>query len=233
MNTGIQDAHNLAWKLAFVLKNQISDQLLDTYQQERAPIAEQNIQWSTENAQRYVKMNEALHAEDIEKLKEILKEQSHNLNYTGLDLGFIYHSHAIFSENEQKLSVTPSEYIPTTLPGIRAPHILLIKDGVNISSLDLFEKDFVLLIGPDGQPWRNAAQAIAESLPFPLIVYRIAEDGDLVDPNNGWQHGYNMTGSGAVLIRPDGHVTWRSQAMVADPKELLIKVFDRLIKTGC
>lgn len=230
MNTGIQDAHNLAWKLAFVLKHQVSDRLLDTYQEERAPIAEQNILWSTENAQRYIKINVALRSGNMEKLKELLKEQSQNLNFTGLDLGFIYHSNAIFSENEQKLSVTPSEYVSTTLPGIRAPHIPLIKDGINISSLDLFEKEFVLLIGPDGQPWRNAVKEVSESLSFPLIVYRIAEDGDLIDPNGGWKHSYNMTSSGAVLIRPDGHVAWRSQAMVPNPKELLIKIFDRFSK---
>ena len=53
MNTGIADVHNLAWKLAFVLNREVSDSLLDTYYNERAPIAKRNIEWSTENAKRF------------------------------------------------------------------------------------------------------------------------------------------------------------------------------------
>ncbi len=135
MNTGIQDAHNLAWKLAHVINYNFSDRLLDTYHEERAPLAEQNIKWSSENAESYIKINEAIHSGNIENLKYQLNDQQKNLNYAGLDLGFIYHSRAVLSENDQRLSVTPSVYIPTTLPGSRAPHINLIKDGNKISSL--------------------------------------------------------------------------------------------------
>ena len=90
MNTGIQDAHNLAWKLTFVLKYHISGKLLGSYEEERAPIAEQNIKWSAENAKRYVKIGEALRADDTDKLKDLLVDQQYNLNDSGLDLGFIY-----------------------------------------------------------------------------------------------------------------------------------------------
>ncbi len=67
-----------------------------------------------------------------------------------MDLGFIYHSKAIQSENHQVMSVLPDKYIPTTLPGSRAPYVQLIKDGKIISTLDLFEKEYVLLIGSEG-----------------------------------------------------------------------------------
>src|SRR6185437_16629559 len=66
MNTGVQDAHNLAWKLAFVLKHNISDKLLDTYYDERAPIARQNITWSIANAKRFAEIYEAIDADDME-----------------------------------------------------------------------------------------------------------------------------------------------------------------------
>lgn len=229
MNTGIADAHNLAWKLAFVLKSHASDALLDTYYDERAPIAKRNIEWSTENAKRFFAIFKAIQAGDYETLKIKLHEQQKNINYEGLDLGFIYHSKAVQSENDQSISALPDKYVPTTLPGSRAPHVNLIKDGKSISTLDLFEKDFVLLIGSDGEPWRIAANQLAETLPFPLIVYNVALDGDLIDTENTWHDIYNISTKGAVLVRPDGHVAWRSISMAENPKIELEKCLDTLL----
>jgi putative polyketide hydroxylase len=223
MNTGIADAHNLAWKLAFVLNHHVSDTLLDTYYDERAPVAKRNIEWSTENAKRFFDIFKAIQSGNHETLKLKLHEQQKNLNYRGLDLGFIYHSKAILSENDQLLSVAPDNYIPTTLPGSRAPYIQLIKNGKKISILELFEKDFVLLVGSDGEPWRIAVSQLAETLSFPLIVYRIAPDGDLIDPENIWHDSYNISTKGAVLVRPDGHVAWRDTSIVENPKAKLEK----------
>lgn len=223
MNTGIADAHNLAWKLAFVLKYHISPTLLDTYYDERAPIAKRNIEWSTENAKRFFDIFKAIQAGDNETLKIKLHEQQKNLNYEGLDLGFIYHSKAILSENDQTLSILPDKYISTTSPGSRAPHVNLIKYGKKISTLDLFEKDFVLLVGPNSEPWQIAVNQLAETLPFPIIVYKIAPDGDLTDLENNWQNVYGIEANGAVLVRPDGHVAWRSISMGNKPKQELEK----------
>ena len=223
MNTGIQDAHNLAWKLAFVIKHNTSDSLLDTYDEERRPVAERNIKWSAENAARYDEINQAIFSGDTERLKIKLHEQNNNLNYIGLDLGFIYHSSTIMSENNQSLSVTPSEYVPTTMPGSRAPHVTLIKNGKTISTLDLFEKDFVLLIGSEGERWRTVTNELNQAFSFPLTVYKVASDGDLVDVENIWYQTYEITTKGAVLIRPDGHVAWRSTFMPDNPEYELRK----------
>ncbi len=223
MNTGVADAHNLAWKLAFVLKYKLSDQLLDSYYAERAPIAKQNIEWSTENAKRFFAIFKAIQEGDHETLKIKLHEQQKNLNYEGLDLGFIYHSNAVNSEGKQTISLLPDKYLPTTLPGSRAPHLDLIKNGKNISTLDLFEKEFVFLIGAEGESWRTAMNQIAATLPFPVVVYTIAPNGDLIDPNNSWHVTYNISANGAVLIRPDGHVYWRSLFMVENPESTLRK----------
>lgn len=229
MNTGIQDAHNLAWKLAFVINHNLSEKLLDTYFEERAPVAEQNIKWSMENAARYTEINKAIHSGDMGKLKFELHEQNRNLNFTGLDLGFIYHSTIIISENDQTLSVSPAKYVATTLPGSRAPHVQLIKDHKKISILDLFEKDFVLLIGPNGQAWQKAADDLIHSLSIPLKIFRIANDGDLSDPENIWLAKYEISATGAVLVRPDGHVAWRSRCMVDQPKNVLNKVLSVIV----
>lgn len=228
MNTGIQDAHNLAWKIAYVLKYSISDALLDTYYDERAPIAKRNIQWSSENAKRYVDIAAAIQAGDMEILTAKLQEQQNHLNYEGLDLGFIYHSKAVLSENDQVLSVASSEYKPTTLPGSRAPYVQLIKNGKPITTLDLFEKDFVLLIGSEGAAWQKAAKELAQT--FPLTIYTVASDGDLIDPQNTWHTIYEISKSGAVLVRPDGHVAWRSQSMLEDPKAELTECLNAIFR---
>lgn len=230
MNTGIADAHNLAWKLAYVLKAYASDALLDTYYDERALIAKRNIEWSTENAKRFFAIFKAIQSGDHETLKIKLHEQQKNLNYEGLDLGYIYHSKAILSESDQSLSVLPDKYIPTTLPGSRAPYVRLIKNGKHISTLDLFEKDFVLLIGSAGDGWQIAAQQLSLQLSFPLVSYKISLDGDLIDPDNHWHDIYNISANGAVLVRPDGHVAWRSQKMVDNPKVELEKCLNMLLQ---
>ncbi len=224
MNTGVADAHNLAWKLAFVINRQASDVLLDTYYDERAPIAKRNIEWSTENAKRFFDIFKAIQAGDHETLKIKLHEQQKNLNYEGLDLGFIYHSKAVQSENDQVISVLPDKYIATTLPGSRAPYLQLTKDGKTISTLDLFEKDYVLLVGADGHKWQAAANELA--LRLPLKNYRVAVDGDVIDPENVWHKIYEITTTGAVLVRPDGHVAWRSKQIIDDPKEALCEAIN-------
>ncbi len=230
MNTGIQDVHNLAWKLALVLNYKIPDVLLDTYYDERSPVAKRNIQWSSENAKRFVAIAEAIHSGDHETLKEKLQEQQKNLNYEGLDLGFIYHSRAVMSESEQVLSVLPGKYIATTLPGSRAPYVQLIKDGKVISTLDLFEKEYILLVGSDGQEWQKAINQLAATLLLPIKSYRVANDGDLIDSKNIWHEIYETSLTGAVLVRPDGHVAWRSYSMVDNPRDALGEIFHTIIR---
>lgn len=229
MNTGIADAHNLAWKLAFVLNHNASTSLLDTYYDERSPIAKRNIKWSTENAKRFFDIFKAIHAGDHETLKTKLHDQQKNLNYEGLDLGFIYHSKAILSENDEVISVLPDKYLPTTLPGSRAPYMQLIKDGKTISTLDLFEKEYVLLVGSEGEAWKMVINELTKEFSLPIKSYRVASDGDLIDSKSIWHSIYEITPTGAVLVRPDGHVAWRSKSMVADPKSELKKILSILL----
>lgn len=230
MNTGIQDAHNLAWKLAFVQKYAVSDCLLDTYYDERAPIAERNIAWSAQNAKRFVEIGEAVYAGDKSTLSLKLHEQQAHLSYAGLDLGFIYHSTAILSESDAVISVSAAEYVSTALPGSRAPHVPLIMREQVISTLDLFEKDFVLLIGSAGESWRTAVDEL-DSEPIPIVVYKVGANADLLDLEGHWCEIYGITSSGAVLVRPDGQVAWRSQTMVLDPKKVLQRCLSLLFSS--
>ncbi|WP_028389010.1 FAD-dependent monooxygenase [Legionella fairfieldensis] len=225
MNTGIADAHNLAWKLALSINHSVSDALLDTYYDERAPVAKRNIAWSIENAERFFDIFKAIQSGDYETLKIKLHEQQKNLNYEGLDLGFIYHSQAVLPENDQIISILPDKYIPTTLPGSRAPYVKLMKDEEIISTFDLFEKEYVLLVGSEGQAWQAAANELVLERSLPLKSYRVAANGDLIDPENTWHSNYEITTTGAVLVRPDGHVAWRSKEMITNPLKQLREIF--------
>ena len=92
MNTGIQDVHNLAWKLAMVIKGQAEESLLDTYFTERVQIAKTNTFWSITNAKRFDKIFTALAQNDLTTFEEALKDQTHHINNILLDLGFVYGS---------------------------------------------------------------------------------------------------------------------------------------------
>jgi putative polyketide hydroxylase len=138
MNTGIQDAHNLAWKLFMVLNKHIHESLLETYHEERYPIAKQNIIWSLENASYYSEIRAAIDSGDIKQMQLKLQEQSKNLNYIGLDLGFRYRSAAVLRESNIDLNhqILPPKYSPSTAPGFRAPYVKLIHGEVVISTLE-------------------------------------------------------------------------------------------------
>lgn len=228
MNIGIQDAHNIAWKLAWVLNYGVKETLLDTYPQERAPVVQSAMEWSLQTAKRYFEIAAVMEAGNTEALKQKIKEQHQSLNHAGLDLGFIYHSTAILSENDLTLSLSPSHYVPTTLPGARAPHVELNKDGNTLSTIDLFEKHCVLLIGKKGDEWKEASVHL--NLPYPVTVYQIGQE--LLDPQEVWHRAFEVETTGAVLVRPDGHVAWRSPRSAPDAKQVLQHVFDRLFSVA-
>ncbi|WP_419421063.1 FAD-dependent monooxygenase [Legionella sp. D16C41] len=226
MNTGIQDAHNLAWKLAAVIKGYAEEALLDTYFEERAPIAYHNIQWSTKNALRYNKIFTALQSGDYKTMTAAIEEQNEHVNQINLDLGFCYEKGAIIAEEAFSSPTDLSDYQPSTLPGCRAPHYILEKEKKILSTLDLFDKNFVLLCSDKTDAWHKAALKYSNVL---LISYRIGEQGDLQDPAGQWLSVYQINSTGAVLIRPDGHVAWRSREMVINPDKCLKEVFQKLL----
>jgi len=166
MNIGIQDAHNLAWKLAYVINGYADPLLLESYQEERQPLAQFTVDWSATNGLRIRGMFEALDRDDQVAFQEKLSLQRKQLNHRGLDLGFIYG----LTEN-----LDPDQYQPSTIPGARAPHCEIRMNGKSLSTLDLFERDFVLLTGPDYNP-----DTMLSSLPiprnYPLKCYRLSHD---------------------------------------------------------
>jgi 2-polyprenyl-6-methoxyphenol hydroxylase-like FAD-dependent oxidoreductase len=217
-NTGIHDAHNLAWKLAFVLNGHAGTDLLASYDLERRPVGKFTVEQAYT---RYVTRTAPyLGAKDYEP----------QANDFDIELGYLYRSPAVAAEDS---SDTLHEHPDTSAgrPGSRAPHLWIEKAGRRLSTLDLFNTDFVLLAAPGGAAWLAAAQrAVSHFRGLPFITYRFG--GDLADVSGRFAALYGLTDTGAALIRPDGFVGWRAQTLPADPDSALREVLASLLAKG-
>ena len=219
LNTGVQDVHNLTWKIAAVLRGKADETLLDSYHAERQPLGQTITRNSLANA---LSMGRTARQSNVLPRREFLNEQ-------GLIFGACYQSMAVVPDGAPEAAVDDpvTEYVPSARPGSRAPHVWLRRGNEQISTIDLFGPHFVLLAGRDGDAWRRAAQGIDLSWPA-LIAHSVGKDGDLGDPDGHWHQAYGVDTDGAVLVRPDGHVAWRSRSGVSNPAEILRAALDRL-----
>ena len=214
LNTGVQDVHNLAWKLAAVMRGQAETSLLDTYHTERQPLGTVTTEASLANS---LSMGRTARQPGAKLPRpEFLNEQ-------GLIFGATYDSAAVVPDGTPPPHVDDplTQYVPSAHPGRRAPHVWLERDGARISTIDLFGPHFALLTGRDGAAWRDAVGRIAGPGLPPLVVHTIGGDGTLADPAGAWSEAYGVGDDGAVLVRPDGYVAWRSAHTPADPASAL------------
>jgi len=212
MNSGIQDAHNLAWKLAYVIQGQASEKLLETYDIERRPIAHANADLALVNHGRYVQFLMAVPSRNLDKINFWLHEMDNHTNSIGHTLGFVYEAGAIVPDGTSRPANTPRVYTPTDRPGSRFPHFWLDADHTR-SSLDLFDQNMVLVIGKTADAWADAAKKVANRRKLNIVVHRLGD----VDPALGICMGPN----GAALVRPDGVTAWRIGWVEPDPEALL------------
>jgi putative polyketide hydroxylase len=217
LNTGVQDVHNLAWKIAAVIDGNADEALLDSYHAERQPFGRVVTENALANA---LSMGRNARQSKVLPRREFLNEQ-------GLIFGACYQSTAVVPDGTPPVVVDDpvTDYVPSARPGSRAPHVWLTRGSGQISTIDLFGPHFVLLAGRDGDAWRRAAQAIGPSRP-PLVAFTVGRDGDLGDPDGHWHRAYGVDTDGAVLVRPDGHVAWRSHASASRPLEVLRAALD-------
>ena len=195
-NTGVQDAHNLAWKFALVLQGIASESLLSTYEAERHPVAELTVEQAYT---RYVSRTDPSMPRD---------NMQAPVNDLDIELGYVYRSPGVIAEGaDTPLHLNPRE--SRGLPGTRAPHYWLQRDGQQVSTLDLFARNFTLLAATDGQPWCESAIRAAKDSGLPLTVLRLGLNG-LRDAQGGFAAAYGLEPSGCVLVRPDGFVAWRA-----------------------
>ena len=170
--------------------------LLDSYEAERRPVAKLTVEQAYT---RYVTRTATyLGATDYEPL----------VNDFNIELGYIYRSPAVLSE----MADGPGHDDPRKtlgVPGSRAPHVWVERGGKRLSTLDLFERNFVLLAGPEGAPWREAARAVASRFQG-LELDAFVVGRDLSDPEGRFCVAYGVSPEGASLVRPDGFVAWRA-----------------------
>jgi 2-polyprenyl-6-methoxyphenol hydroxylase-like FAD-dependent oxidoreductase len=216
-NTGIHDAHNLAWKLAYVLKGLATPSLLDSYDLERRPVAKFTVEQAYT---RYVTRTAPyLGATDFQPLADDFN----------IELGHVYHSPAILADGEDDDVVHADPHQTRGRPGTRAPHLWLARAERQMSTLDLFGGAFVLLAAPQGATWCRAAQAASKNFPRLAIDSHLIGSPDLRDPAEQFARAYGLSQDGAALVRPDGFVAWRSRELAGDPQRTLEGVFDTLL----
>ncbi len=200
-NTGIQDGHNLAWKLALVLDGTAGPGLLASYDKERRAVAEFTVE------QAYTRYVLRLDPElGKENLMPVVPEAT-------VELGYRYRSDAVLSETDGDDSPAEDPAAPSARPGTRAPHLVVHVNDAPVSLLDLMGRTFVLLAGSEGQPWCDAAEAVATQLGVEIAPYRVGGAGGSLDDHQArFGELYGTGPEGASLIRPDGFVAWRSRA---------------------
>jgi 2-polyprenyl-6-methoxyphenol hydroxylase-like FAD-dependent oxidoreductase len=223
LNTGVQDVHNLAWKLAAVLHGHASPSPLDTYHDERQPLGLAITEASLANS---LSMGRTARQPGAKLPRpEFLNEQ-------GLIFGASYESAAVIPDGTPPPRVDDpvTQYVPSARPGRRAPHAWLLHRGARISTIDLFGPRFVLLAGRRGRPWREAAGQLGSPGRPPLAIYAIGESGgELADADGAWQDLYEIDDDGAVLVRPDGHVGWRRRTASEAPARALPAALDGVL----
>jgi 2,4-dichlorophenol 6-monooxygenase len=289
LNTGVQDAHNLAWKLAAVMAGMAGPALLDSYESERRPVAKANLDHSESNfrnmsaltlpvgldldrldAMRAVQTSAAFRVlplawqravlgfllkRELGRLGRFADEssrgaaaraafarevpgQARHYRFVGLDLGFTYPSGAFVPDGTPKPESDDPvmEYRPTTWPSARLPHFSVVRGASAVSIHDVVaEGGLTLLTHVDGkEAWSRAVQQVAGEVSMPIRHFAIGAGtrADLQDMDGRWQAVSEVGPEGAVLVRPDGHVAWRTQAMPHSPPETLASVMRQILSLG-
>ncbi|MFF7980575.1 FAD-dependent monooxygenase [Streptomyces sp. NPDC007901] len=259
LNSGVQDAHNLAWKIAAVLRGGADDVLLDTYESERRPVVERFAEQSVANhflldevtapvgiTNRAVRQTTEALAHPLlsrvppralgwacDRLTPLqlkrtgvllastprgrrvrahiaaaIPDQLEHFVSTGLEFGYTYDGPLIHAETPPPGGGDVVTYRPTTRPGARLPHAVVQHEDTPRPVHDLLPHDGLALVTPDPGAWERALRERPADCPLPVRVVGLvaaspAEEGTLVELFEVGRHG-------AVLVRPDGHVAWRT-----------------------
>jgi 2,4-dichlorophenol 6-monooxygenase len=245
-NTSIQDAFNLAWKLAAVLKGQAGPGLLESYSEERAPIAKQIVRRANTSLGEFgpifesLGMGEAVSQEGLEanldamaspapeaqemreKLRQAIANKKYEFDAHGIEMNQRYASVAVLTDDqpEPEFAQDPVlHYQPTTWPGARLPHVwVYTTKGDKRSTLDLVGRGkFTLLTGIGGEGWCAAAKDLAAEMGLDLQTVVIGHRQQYEDFAGDWANAREIGDSGALIVRPDQHVAWRAHDITDDP----------------
>ena len=257
-NTSIQDGFNLAWKLAYVIKDKAGAELLDTYSIERSPIAKQIVTRANQSIAEFGPIFEALGLTDTQdpvKMKKNMDERKQNspkaekqrqalreaiafkkyeFDAHGVEMNHRYKSNSVLTEGDKEPEFKKDKelfYQPTTYPGARIPHAWVYdKTGLKHSLLDLCGKgNFSIFTGIGGEQWLKAAKNIETQLGIKIQCNIIGPDQDFEDHAGEWSSIREISDSGLILVRPDQHICWRSKDMISNSSEKLMDVMKKIL----
>ncbi|HEY2772833.1 MAG TPA: FAD-dependent monooxygenase [Candidatus Binatia bacterium] len=214
LNTGVQDVHNLVWKLA-ACRRGAPPALLDTYESERKSVAQYNAEQSLANAMRLFEvplaMGTAAAPDEAAanfcdmlatpsrraEVATAIANQAEHFDMLGLQLGYRYENGAIVADGSEPLRVANPvrELAPSSQPGSRLPHGWIVRDGRRVSTLDLASYEHATLLVRTGSRWVDLARGLdVEVVPF---------------DDEKWWRKFAAGDDGALLVRPDQHVLAR------------------------
>ncbi|MGW1617577.1 FAD-dependent oxidoreductase [Streptomyces sp. NPDC002172] len=245
-NTSVQDAYNLVWKLAAVLKGHAGPALLDTYSAERAPVAERIVKRANRSSREFVDIFRALGVLDatteaemtaaIEERKantpagaakraalvRAMDLKNYKFNAHGVELGQFYASSAILPDGSAPPVPTRDPdlyYEMSTVPGAHLPHAWVGDSAHRRALMDVAPYDrWTLVTGIAGEAWEGAAEKVGQELGVPLATVVIGPGREVTDLYYDWAKLREVEESGVLLVRPDKHIAWRAMTLPDDPE---------------
>jgi putative polyketide hydroxylase len=221
MNTGIADVHNLAWKLALVLNGRAGAALLDSYDAERRPVAQFTMDQS------YLRLQHPPLHWDATRVAE--RAQLGIAEQDVVHLGYRYPTEPGMPAPMALPSLTNLALDLDGSPGTRLPHCWIERAGERLSTLDLVAGRFTLIAGPDGQHWCDAATSVATRHGIDLAAHRFGPGGDLRAVEDDGCSVIGLHEDGALLVRPDGFIAWRTTGEEDNPSGAIELVVARLL----
>lgn len=212
MNSGIEDAFAIAWRLVAVVKGYGGEHLLQSYEAEQRPTMIKRLErcdrhvhthvprftWHRENPGLVMAQTEE-GKQFRQKIADNLQEEGPETIDRGMELDARYESAVIYQDGSKEPAWEFRRYTPSTRPGARAP-ALFLKDG-KTNIVDLFGKEFTLVtFAPCNEI--NVIQDVAQEMCIPLKVVELPDE----------DHAHKIWEANHVLIRADGHVAWRSDS---------------------
>lgn len=261
-NTSIQDAFNLAWKLSAVIKGQAGPALLDSYSEERAPVAKQIVTRANQSIAEFGPIFEALgmtSGTDIDRInasmqartgtspeaerqraaiRKAIEFKKYEFDAHGVEMNQRYRSCAVVADGQMEPAFeldAELHYQPTTWPGARLPHVWVFDHdtGDRISTLDLCgQGKFALFTGIGGEAWIEAAEQAAAELGIGIRCHVIGPRQTYVDHVGDWARASEVSDSGCILVRPDQHVAWRIEDMADSPKSEIGRALASVLARG-
>jgi 2-polyprenyl-6-methoxyphenol hydroxylase-like FAD-dependent oxidoreductase len=209
-STGVQDAHNLAWKLAAVLRGEAGEALLDSYETERRLVARFTL-------------DQALRQMEERTGRPAAGASAAPVDYHAVVLGYRY---PVNGEPRGDTALSPDQL--RGQPGTRAPHVAVVRDGAEISTIDLYGPGFTLVAGAAAEGWTAAARALRTG--GRLAVYQVGVD--IRDERGSFCAAHDLPDDGAILVRPDGFVAWRTDGTGGPSTAILRRAVARTLRHG-